>query len=99
MRTVLPGAQPGPGDPADGSLEPVGVSLPENSVPGAVPDPGELHLPDQVHRYLSQPALQPVWTAIRSKLEGTRLSIAGSVTVTLDDTGADLLGGLLGCRV
>ncbi|MPQ96455.1 TIGR02679 family protein [Modestobacter sp. I12A-02628] len=48
---------------------------------------------------LADPALGPVWSAVRRRVEATGLRPVGTVTVALDDTAADLLGGLLGRRV
>lgn len=53
-------------------------------------------MPADLHRYLSEECLTPLWSAARRRLEGNRLSVRGAVTVTLDDVGADRLGGLLG---
>jgi uncharacterized protein (TIGR02679 family) len=46
--------------------------------------------------YLSFPPLQPLWTLLRKRLEQNGHAIRGSVTVELDDDGADRLSGLLG---
>lgn len=48
---------------------------------------------------LAHPALSTFWTAARRQLERTGRQPTGAVVVTLDDVGADLLGGVLGTRV
>lgn len=48
---------------------------------------------------LAAPALQPVWTAVRRRLERNGLQPVGRVEVQLDEHGADLLGGVLGRRL
>jgi len=45
---------------------------------------------------LRDPALEPVWAAVRRRLETTGLQAVGAVEVSLDDAAADLLGGMLG---
>jgi uncharacterized protein (TIGR02679 family) len=46
--------------------------------------------------YLSVPPLAPLWVLLRKRLEQNGHAIRGSVTVELDDDGADRLSGLLG---
>ncbi|GAA3411939.1 TIGR02679 family protein [Streptosporangium vulgare] len=58
--------------------------------------PAEPRLPERTRRYLADACLAPLWTAVRGKLERGRLAVAGTVTVTLDENGADRLSGLLG---
>lgn len=53
-------------------------------------------LPAGLRAYLSAPALQPLWLVLRERLERTGHAIRGTVTVDLDDDGADQLSGLLG---
>ncbi|MGY1842031.1 TIGR02679 family protein [Modestobacter sp. SYSU DS0875] len=48
---------------------------------------------------LRAPALTPVWAVVRRRLEATGLEPAGTVEVPLDETAADLLGGVLGRRL
>lgn len=45
---------------------------------------------------LREPALDPVWAAVRRRLSATGLQPTGRVEIVLDDVSADLLGGLLG---
>ena len=45
---------------------------------------------------LREPALEPVWSAVRRRLSATGLQPTGRVEVPLDDVAADLVGGLLG---
>lgn len=53
-------------------------------------------LPAGLRAYLSAPSLQPLWPVLRDRLERTGHAIRGTVTVDLDDNGADQLSGLLG---
>jgi len=53
-------------------------------------------LPPGLRTYLSAPSLQPLWPVLRDRLERTGHAIRGTVTVNLDDDGADRLSGLLG---
>ncbi|HEY1616097.1 MAG TPA: TIGR02679 family protein [Streptosporangiaceae bacterium] len=53
-------------------------------------------LPAGLRAYLSAKSLQPLWPALRERLERTGHAISGAVTVDLDDDGADQLSGLLG---
>ncbi|WP_409331873.1 TIGR02679 family protein [Trujillonella humicola] len=48
---------------------------------------------------LRAPALAPVWTGVRRRLEATGLQPVGQVEVPLDAVAADLLGGILGRRL
>jgi uncharacterized protein (TIGR02679 family) len=52
-------------------------------------------LPAKLRAHLSAPSLQLLWPALRDRLEQTGHAIRGTVTVDLDDDGADRLGGLL----
>jgi len=52
-----------------------------------------------VRRYLAAQSLDPLWAAVRSRLERNGLVAAGTVSVNLDDEGADAVGGLLGASV
>jgi uncharacterized protein (TIGR02679 family) len=56
-------------------------------------------LPAQLHAYLSAPALAPLWTATRIRLERNGLQVTGAVTIDVDQVAADHLSGLLGHRV
>jgi uncharacterized protein (TIGR02679 family) len=53
-------------------------------------------LPAALHAYLSAPSLQPLWGALRERLERTGHAVRGTITVQVDDDGADRLAGLLG---
>lgn len=53
-------------------------------------------IPPALQTYLSTDSLQPMWQALRKRLERTGHAIRGTVPVELDDEGADRLGGLLG---
>ena len=53
-------------------------------------------LPAGLRAYLSAPPLQPLWPVLRDRLERTGHAIRGTITVDLDDDGADQLSGLLG---
>lgn len=44
-------------------------------------------------------SLMPLWVLLRKRLEGNGHAIQGSVSMELDDDGADLLGGVLGRRI
>lgn len=52
-------------------------------------------LPPQTREYLTHPSLAPLWAAVRNRLEKNRLAASGTVSLTVDDIGADLLSGLL----
>jgi uncharacterized protein (TIGR02679 family) len=56
-------------------------------------------LPPVTRDYLLHPDLEPVWVAIRGRLERTGIQVTGTVTVALEEQGADRLSGLLGRRV
>lgn len=49
--------------------------------------------------YLLAPSLQPLWPALRRRLQHSGHAIRGSIAVQLDDDGADRLSGLLGRAV
>jgi uncharacterized protein (TIGR02679 family) len=49
--------------------------------------------------YLTAESLMPLWVLLRNRLEGNGHVVRGSVSVELDDDGADLLGGVLGRRI
>ena len=53
-------------------------------------------LPAGLHEYLSAPSLQPLWRALRERLERTGHAVRGTITVPVGDDGADRLAGLLG---
>lgn len=53
-------------------------------------------IPPGLRTYLSAESLQPMWQVLRKRLERTGHAIRGTVSVELDDEGADRLGGLLG---
>ena len=53
-------------------------------------------IPPSLRDYLLAPSLRPLWSALRERLERTGHAIRGSVSVPLDDDGADRLSGLLG---
>ena len=53
-------------------------------------------IPEGLRAYLAAPALQPVWAALRVRLERRGHQLTGSVPIPLDDERADRLGGLLG---
>jgi uncharacterized protein (TIGR02679 family) len=55
--------------------------------------------PGELHRYLADDSLASLWEAVRTRLERNGLSVGGQVTVTLDERGADRLGGLLAIPV
>lgn len=63
------------------------------------PAAGAARLPEQVRRYLADPALAPLWGRVRQRLESNRLSPVGTVTIELDQVGAERLAGLLGTAV
>lgn len=48
---------------------------------------------------LADPALQPLWRAVRRRLAAAGLEPVGTVTAELDEHAADLLGGVLGRRL
>ena len=52
-------------------------------------------LPAGLRAHLSVPSLEPLWPVLRNRLEQSGHAIRGSVTVELDDDGADRLSGLL----
>lgn len=56
-------------------------------------------IPPATRRYLLVPSLQPLWLTLRDRLERNGHAVRGSVTVRLDDEGADRLSGLLGRAV
>jgi uncharacterized protein (TIGR02679 family) len=53
-------------------------------------------LPPPIGSYLRAASLEPLWLVLRNRLEQNGQAIRGSVTVRLDDDGADRLSGLLG---
>jgi uncharacterized protein (TIGR02679 family) len=53
-------------------------------------------LPEGIREYLSAPSLQPVWAALRERLERTGHLLGGALVVDVGFDGADRLGGLLG---
>lgn len=53
-------------------------------------------LPASTRRYLADASLSPLWAAARAKLEGGQLAPIGTITVSLDEAGAQQLAGLLG---
>jgi uncharacterized protein (TIGR02679 family) len=63
--------------------------------PGSEPGSGQAALPPAARDYLSSPALAPMWSAVRDRLERNGLAARGTVTVTVDDAGAEMLAGLL----
>ncbi len=56
-------------------------------------------IPPNLRTYLSAPSLRPLWQILRDRLERTGHAVRGTITVSLDDDGADRLSGLLGQRV
>lgn len=56
-------------------------------------------LPPAIRDYLTDPALLPVWQALRSRLESNGLQLTGTIAVSVDAELADRLGGLLGRRL
>ncbi|WP_440219890.1 TIGR02679 family protein [Dietzia sp. MNB45] len=56
-------------------------------------------LPPATRDYLLHPGLAPLWDVVRGRLERNGIQVTGTVTVPLDEHGADHLGGLLGRRV
>jgi uncharacterized protein (TIGR02679 family) len=56
-------------------------------------------IPAALRDYLLAPSLQPLWSALRSRLARSGHAVRGSVVVKLDDDGADRLSGLLGRAV
>ena len=56
-------------------------------------------LPYELRDYLLAPSLQPLWSALRMRLQRNGHAVSGSVAVQLDDDGADRLSGLLGRAV
>ena len=65
--------------------------------PVATEGPGPL--PGPLRAYLGAPCLAPMWAAARAKLERGELKVSGTLTLTLDDAGADHLSGLLAAPV
>jgi hypothetical protein len=53
-------------------------------------------IPPSLRDYLLTPSLQPLWSGLRERLERTGHALRGSISVPLDDDGADRLSGLLG---
>jgi uncharacterized protein (TIGR02679 family) len=56
-------------------------------------------LPPGLRGYLLAPSLQPLWPALRDRLQHSGHAVHGSIPVQLDDDGADRLSGLLGRAV
>ena len=48
-------------------------------------------LPPATREYLTHVSLQPLWAALRSRLEGNGLQINGALTFALDEPGTCLL--------
>ena len=73
--------------------------IPASTAPaGSAPTEAAV-LPAQLRAFLTHASLTPVWTAVRNKLERSRLACTGTVQVDLDEDGADRLGGILGTAV
>ena len=53
-------------------------------------------VPPVLREYLLAPSLQPLWAALRERLQRNGHAVRGAVTVPLDDDGADRLSGLTG---
>lgn len=53
-------------------------------------------IPPSLRDYLLTPSLRPLWSGLRERLERTGHALRGSISVPLDDDGADRLSGLLG---
>jgi uncharacterized protein (TIGR02679 family) len=53
-------------------------------------------MPPSLRSYLQAASLEDLWLVLRKRLEQNGHAIRGSVTVQLDDDGADRLSGLLG---
>lgn len=56
-------------------------------------------IPPDLRDYLLAPSLKLLWGTLRDRLERNGHAVRGSVTVELDDDGADRLSGLLGRAV
>ena len=56
-------------------------------------------IPPSLRDYLLTPSLQLLWSGLRERLERTGHALRGSISVPLDDDGADRLSGLLGRAV
>jgi uncharacterized protein (TIGR02679 family) len=56
-------------------------------------------IPPTLREYLLAPSLKPLWSVLRERLERNGHAVRGSVTVRLDDDGADRVSGLLGRAV
>jgi len=56
-------------------------------------------IPPSLRGYLLTPSLQPLWSGLRERLERTGHAIRGTISVPLNDDGADRLSGLLGRAV
>jgi uncharacterized protein (TIGR02679 family) len=53
-------------------------------------------VPPTLRDYLLAPSLRPLWAALRERLQRNGHAVRGSVTVALDDDGADRISGLTG---
>jgi uncharacterized protein (TIGR02679 family) len=53
-------------------------------------------IPLSLRDHLLTPSLQALWSGLRERLERTGHALRGSISVPLDDDGADRLSGLLG---
>jgi uncharacterized protein (TIGR02679 family) len=53
-------------------------------------------IPPKLRDHLTAPSLTSLWAAVRKRLEQNGHALRGSVSVQLDDDGADKLSGLLG---
>lgn len=56
-------------------------------------------LPLATREYLTHGSLQPLWAALRIRLEGNGIQVTGALTLALNEPGSDRLAGLLGRRV
>jgi len=99
VKLVAEQRTPEPPPPEPPPPEPPPPEPPPPEPPPPEPPPPEPRLPEPTRRYLADPSLGPLWAAVRDKLERSRLAAVGTVTITLDDPGADRLGGLLGAPV
>jgi uncharacterized protein (TIGR02679 family) len=53
-------------------------------------------VPPGLREHLLAPSLRPLWSLLRDRLERNGHAVRGSVTIELDDEGADRVSGLLG---
>jgi len=69
------------------------------SAPGATGTASAGPMPARLRAYLANEHLAPLWAAVRTRLEGNGLNVAGTMDIVLDPGGLEALSGLLAAPV